>query len=419
MKKVLIGTTALVAASMLSLPAMALHLDEDGNYQAHTGNLSLAIGGYGTFKIEYKSRESTKDDTVSYRNHNADFDSELHFEGSTTLDSGTEAGIEIQFETGGSSIATDPIDDNFIWVKGSLGTVYLGSRDSTELDVGIARNYSGVGLLAVEKGAHEIGLSSNADTNGGQNNKVIWEAPSMSGIELAINYTPQLVQNTTSNAINSVVGAKGEDLLIGLKWTGAMGAATVKVSLGYGTAKAEDKSADKDIDSDVRQRLGFEVSGIANLTIGGYWLKSTDSAVAVTPTEDRTNQGLGVKWVSGDWTVGVGWESAKQDELTEAAVNVKNGTDKATRMDIGVTYKLNADMNLKVGYRQEKYDDDQNVAANENSTKSFDVKFEWNVGPGLEFDVGFQNFRYTHHLGLATASKKTGTAGYVLTKVSF
>ena len=127
--------------------------------------------------------------------------------------------------------------------------------------------------------------------------------------------------------------------------------------------------------------------------------------------------GIGGKWDSGKWEVGIGWETSKHDEMNEAGV--KDGTDNVTRMDIGVTYDFNDDMKIKAGYRQEKYEDDANVATNENSTQSFDVKFEWDVGPGLEFDVGLQNFRYTHHDGLATSAKRTGTAGYILTKVSF
>ena len=161
MKKVLIGTTALVAASMLSLPAMAMHMDEDGNYQVHTGNLSLSIGGYGTFKVEYKSREPKKPDTESYRSHNAEFDSELHFEGSTTLASGTEAGIKIEFETGGKDVdGDDTIDENFIWVEGMLGKVYLGGRDAEELEEKVERTYSGVGLLAADKGENSAKITT-------------------------------------------------------------------------------------------------------------------------------------------------------------------------------------------------------------------------------------------------------------------
>ena len=436
MKKVLIGTTALVAASMLSLPAMAMHMDEDGNYQVHTGNLSLSIGGYGTFKVEYKSREPKEDDTESYRSHNADFDSELHFEGSTTLASGTEAGIKIEFETGGKEVdGDDAIDQNFIWVEGMLGKVYLGGRDAEELEESVERTYSGVGLLAADKGKNSASITTSADFAGGENNKIIWVAPKVGGIEFAINYTPERKQNTTDNTTNEDVGQEGEDLLIALRWTGTMGgAATIKASLGYGTNNVENDS----------QRLGFEISGIADLTIGGFWMKHADYSEAkieeggeithvpeggeithvtkareITPktTEDEVTMGIGGKWDSGKWEVGIGWETSKHDEMNEAGV--KDGTDNVTRMDIGVTYDFNDDMLIKVGYRQEKYEDDANVAENENSTQSFDVKFEWNVGPGLEFDVGLQNFRYTHHEGLATPAKRTGTAGYILTKVSF
>ena len=50
---------------------------------------------------------------------------------------------------------------------------------------------------------------------------------------------------------------------------------------------------------------------------------------------------------------------------------------------------------------------------------SIDVKVEWDVADGLEFDLGYQNFRYTHHDGLSTAAKRTGHAFLATTKVSF
>ena len=236
-------------------------------------------------------------------------------------------------------------------------------------------------------------ITTSADFAGGENNKIIWVAPKVGGIEFAINYTPERKQNTTDNITNEDVGQEAEDLLIALRWTGTMGgAATIKASFGYGTNNVDNDS----------QRLGFEISGIADLTIGGYWMDHADYSEAeiveavITPktTEDEVSMGIGGKWDSGKWEVGIGWETSKHDEMNEAGV--KDGTDNVTRMDIGVTYDFNDDMLIKVGYRQEKYEDDANVATNENSTQSFDVKFEWDVGPGLEFDVGLQNFRYTH-----------------------
>jgi predicted porin len=413
MKKVLLGTTALLAAGLLSTQVSA------GAVEA--SNLDVTLGGYGTFKIEYKSRETTVDDTLSYRSHNADFDSELEFKGSTTLDSGTSAGIEIEFETGGAEVddSGDPIDENFIWVDGAMGKVYMGGVDAQELEESIERTYVAIGLLKVDKNLNEAAFVTSADTNGSQHNKIIWVAPAMSGIEFAINYTPELSQNSIANVRDDTVGAKGEDLLIGAKWTGAFGTTDVKVSLTYGTAKAEDPTGDKDVEDDKRQRLGFEIGMATGITIGGYWMTSMADAEDNTPSQDRSHKGIGGTWESGVWEVGVGFETGTEDEMTEADVNTKLGTDKATRMDIGVTYTLNDDMDLTVGYRTEKYEDDQNVALNENSTKSFDVKFEWDVGDGLEFDIGFQNFNYTHHDGLATSAKKTGNAGYILTKVSF
>jgi len=336
------------------------------------------------------------------------------------LDNGTTAGIELELNTSGAVTS-----DDFIWVEGTFGKFYLGDRDSEELEETIDRTYSGVGLLTADVSTdasttakNHAAITSSADTRGKANTKVTWVAPTIGGIEFAVNYTPHLGEDQTANTTNQDVAGLGEDLLIGLKWTGAMGAAAVKVSFGYGVTKAEDPGTDKDIEDDKRQRLGFEISGISGITVGGYYMTHADDAAATTPTEDETSVGIGGKWESGVWEVGVGWETSKHDEMTDADVNVKDGTDEVTRMDIGVNYDLNDDMLIKVGYRQEKYDDDQNVATNENNTKSLDFKFEWNVGDGLEFDIGLQNFRYTHHDG-PTAGKKTGTAAYVLTKVSF
>jgi len=416
MKKLLLGTTALLAAGLLSTQVSA------GAVEAT--NLVVSITGGGTFKIEYKSRQTgwgaleTAD--VSYRNHNAEFTSEIEFKGSTTLDSGTSAGIELELDTSGTVSS-----DDFIWVEGTFGKFYLGDRDSEELEETIDRTYSGVGLLTVDltTGASDslvqnhAAITSSAD-KAASGTKVTWVAPTVGGVEFAVNYTPHLGEDQTANTKNQDVGGLGEDLLIGLKWTGAMGAATVKVSLGYGVSKAEDPATDKDIEDDKRQRLGFEIAGISGITVGGYYMTHADDAGAVTPTEDETSVGIGGKWESGVWEVGVGWETSKHDEMTDADINVKDGTDKVTRLDIGVNYDLNDDMLIKFGYRQEKYDDDQNLATNENDTTSIDFKFEWNVGDGLEFDIGLQNFRYTHHDG-PTAGKKTGTAAYVLTKVSF
>ena len=408
MKKLLLGTTTLLAASVLSAQAFA------GGETTTNGAFDLKISGAGTFLVQYKSRESTKDDTISYRNHNMKTSSSIAFKGSKTFDSGTSAGFEIGLTTATAVTATD-----HIWVKGSFGNFYLGDRDSEELEVSLSRNYSGVGLLAKSIGANEAAITSSADTRGASNTKVSYVSNAMSGFTFAINYTPDLVKDSAANTVNTDAGGVGEDLLVGLKWVGDMGGATTSLSFGYGVAKAEDNSGDKDVDDDTRTRIGFSVTGIGNLTVGGYWMSHADDSVAVTPTEGETSMGIGGKWVSGDWTVGIGWETSSHDELTEAATNTADGTDKATRVDAGVAYKLNADMTVKLGYRQENYQDDQNLAADENNTKSLDVKFVWAVAPGLAVDLGLQSFSYTHHLGLATSAKKTGTAAFVQTKVTF
>jgi len=411
MKKLLLGTTTLLAASvLLSAQSFAGTVPTGGGFD-------LTIAGKGTFEVQYKSRESKTADTPSKRNHNLDFTSSLTFKGSKTFDSGTSAGFEIGLTTATAVTATD-----HIWVKGNFGNFYLGDTASKTLELGVKGTYSGVGLLAATVGSNAAAIGNTANISG-TNTKIAFQSNAMSGITVAVNYTPDAAKDVTANGFDTTTDATGEDILFGLKWEGTFGDATTSISFGYGVAKAEGITGDKDVEDNKRMRVGFNlVDAIPSLTIGGYWLSHADNSVAELPTEDETSVGLGGNWVTGDWTIGLNWETSSHEELTDSgttAANTVNGTDKATRADIGVAYKIDDDRTIKVGYRQEKHQDDQNLAADENATSSIDVKFDWAIAPGLGFAVGLQSFSYTHHVGLATSAKKNGSAAFIQTKVTF
>ena len=84
MKKVLLGTTAIVAAGMIaSSPASAAE------------NISAKVGGYMEQWIGY----ATVDQSGSTRDidgFDIKSDSEIHFTGMTTLDNGIEFGVNVQ-----------------------------------------------------------------------------------------------------------------------------------------------------------------------------------------------------------------------------------------------------------------------------------------------------------------------------------
>jgi len=159
MKKVLLGTTALLAASMMSGTALG---------QARTAmtstNFNLTLGGFTTFRFEYQNTgpaiDITTQDadgtlTAQPRNHNLDFDAELEFRGAATLSNGVKAGWEVELEAGGTELDdlvddadptdADIIDDNYMYLDGRLGKVTLGSVAPTNLAIAAPTTYSSAG----------------------------------------------------------------------------------------------------------------------------------------------------------------------------------------------------------------------------------------------------------------------------------
>ena len=65
---------------------------------------------------------------------------------------------------------------------------------------------------------------------------------------------------------------------------------------------------------------------------------------------------------------------------------------------------------IRVGLRDEQYNDNLNNPANQGKSRAIDIAYEWDVAPGLEFDVGYTRYRYTHHQGLDNATEGAGGA---------
>lgn len=137
MKKVLIASTALVAATMVSAGAASA-----------SEKIKLNLGGYskwwvvGAFNEDGYNRDITKATNGGTVQNPAEVDvkgdNEVYFGGSTTLDNGLQVGIDIQLEAGGhadsrqngNSSTTDVIDESYVWLAGGFGKVIVGSKNN-------------------------------------------------------------------------------------------------------------------------------------------------------------------------------------------------------------------------------------------------------------------------------------------------
>jgi len=181
MKKVLLGTTALLGAGLIASPAFAA----DG--------IKLGVGGY--FKEAYMVVFDDDSEGEAGNENNTDGffnDAEVHFTGSTVLDNGLEVGARIELE---GETDDDQIDEAWIWFSGGFGEVRIGSDDDALANACIVPP-GGTGNFSAfspnQWGANTI--TTNTVCNGvdgkGDAQKIVYITPSFAGFQLTVSYTP-------------------------------------------------------------------------------------------------------------------------------------------------------------------------------------------------------------------------------------
>jgi predicted porin len=179
MKKVLLGTTALLGVGTIA-----------GAAQASDG-IKLDVGGF--FQTVYQGVFDNKDKghfgdhrTTDRFLHNA----EVHFKGETTLDNGLTVGAQIELE---GENAGDQIDKSFVYWSGGFGKVSIGTQDGPigacpVFPPGATANFSG--FSPASWGSNDpIGSNSVCgDHNNSQSIK--YTTPNFAGFQLVVQYIP-------------------------------------------------------------------------------------------------------------------------------------------------------------------------------------------------------------------------------------
>ena len=134
MNKFLYGTTALATAVMLSTGAMA------------ADKIKMGVGGYFAWFGVFGDQDDgagpdgiagTPDDSpgAGARDHQFMREGEIIFNGSTKLDNGISAGVQVQLE---AETCGDQIDETFVYFFGSFGRINLGQENSAPYLMGYA-----------------------------------------------------------------------------------------------------------------------------------------------------------------------------------------------------------------------------------------------------------------------------------------
>ena len=215
MKKLLLGSTALVVGGVMAAPAMA------------ADPIKIGVGGYYTFYGIAGGIDSTYalDGTwTQYRGLNFQQEGEIHFIGQTKLDNGTTVGLTVELEgwnaSPGNSAASPngsrQIDEAFLFAFGDWGRVEFGARDP-----GSYRMYYGtpsalIGFGAVQHNtnfawANQSVISNNkawfhatTTTIAGQiqdGQRITYFTPRFQGLQIGVGYAPKLNVGSQAGAL--------------------------------------------------------------------------------------------------------------------------------------------------------------------------------------------------------------------------
>lgn len=326
MKKVLLGTTALVSAGLVAQQAQA------------ADPIVLNVGGYQNWATWIGKNDSNAA-TASlpaqpgfnrYDNRIV-FDGEIQFKGKTVLDNGLEVGVrfELEGETQG-----DQQDETYVYIEGSFGTFRVGNDDPVSYSMSTAAPYLNYLFGANSPTIFTNGLSQFFSATGrtaagagyatfatfpgmtGDDAQLMYFTPVFNGFQFGVSYAPDQGEARSGGGYflgtrSGAGGALAEEWSIAGRYDGEVGDLGVTVALGY------DQAVGRTVTSTV-QAADHEAwdAGLVlyygNWGFGGSYL-NVQNMRGVANT-DQWAYDLGIAyWSDGAWSAGAYWLHSETD----------------------------------------------------------------------------------------------------------
>lgn len=340
MKKLLLGTSAIVAVGLCASEASA------------QGYATL-----GGFFRNYGSVFDHGSTTTNARDVQITSNSEFFVRGETKLSNGMIYGFRIEMEAwtqNGSTSAQsiDSVDEIWGYVKGSFGEIRFGEEDDAR-KLKAYSSYIGGGALffGVDSpdGVYALGTSTTYFNVENDSQKLIYFSPSFSGFSFAVSYAPDAAHGSRTFGIQGTAdcdgtqsrGCNGESWSIAADYRGKFGDATIGLDAGY-TGSNNEVAGRQNVSAwradAFLQMAGWEASmqyGKAN-NVNGNSL-------------DASAIGGALMYTMGPWSVGGFFQQGRADVAT-------GGRNKLNHFLVGAGYNLGAGVSLGAALSHQKRD---------------------------------------------------------------
>ncbi len=349
MKKILLGTTAVVAVGMLTAaPAMAAE------------KIKISVGGYMEQWFGYVSSD---DDTSGNDFSGVDVksDAEIHFKGSTTLDNGIEFGVNVQLE--GNSNAGDQIDESYMIIKGAFGEINIGSENSAMYKMHYAPSDFGIGINSGDqfdwvnrqsittsgyfRGTYGSTYLEPARTNDSE--KLTYYTPRIEGFQLGLSYSPDTAQDNNTQPNRDAVNS--DLVMLGLNFKRTFGSVGVGLSGGYGTVSDAPDVADSN------EPTAFNLGATASF--GGFGLGVSYAQADESDADDGEAINVGVSYSQGPWGISATYFHGERDGSGSAGLGTLSGQAEQDTIHLSGKYALGPGVTAAgtIGYTEVSSDD--------------------------------------------------------------
>ncbi len=213
MKKLLLGSTALVVGGLMAAPAMA------------ADPIKVGVGGYYTFYAIAGGIDSTvaMDGTwTQYKGLQFQQEGEIHFIGQTKLDNGTSVGLHVELEGWNPSSAngaTRTIDEAFLFAFGDWGRLEFGGRDPASYRMYYGTPSALIGFGAIQHNTafawanasvmanNKAWFHATTTTNAGQfqdGQGINYFTPRFQGLQIGVGYRPKANLGQQAGALSGL-----------------------------------------------------------------------------------------------------------------------------------------------------------------------------------------------------------------------
>jgi hypothetical protein len=373
MKKVLLGSTALVAAGVLGAGGAqaAFDVQVHGNY---TAAYALVDEDDNAGEAGFRRQNQTLNQDV-----------EAHFRFMQTFDNGITVGGRVELEgathvpgtapVASGSAGSDQIDEKWGYVRGGYGELRFGDEDDARKLLAVYAPFATI-VFSVNSpywtfnnagAGHATLTNSTAPFLENDSAKVIYMSPTLGGFQFAASYTPDSTQDrsqagtggTQELQFSNVISAAGA-------YTGEFSGVKVQASAGVSKGYSEMQPNDDPIIWQAGLVLGFGAFKIGSTVgIGDDLVPGTSTWNGSAATEALTYE-IGGTYTMGATTVGLAWSHGDYQQA--------DGEDTNDHIQLGLGYALGEGVSLGAFVGRFDYDD-KGVANNDNSG--------WQTGVGI------------------------------------